>query len=204
MQKPLPSHIDWQTLPEQLPPLLLPLTPALPASRERQAAVLLLWCENGGAPFTLLTQRSAELPLHPGQISLPGGRVEASDASLELTALREAHEEVGLPAAAVRLLGRLPTASVSSGFTITPVVGYCTSRPTLQPNQREVARLIELPLSLALDCSRYGQDSLERDGETRQFRFLQFEEHFIWGATARILLTLAERVAPLLQSPNSR
>lgn len=181
--------------PEWLQERLLPPAPPLPADCKRHAAVLLC-CIAGAEPYTLLTRRSYHLSLHPGQISLPGGRIELQDSSLEQTALRETQEEIGLDPALPKVLGRLPDTTVVSGFTITPVVAWCDAEPPLLHNPAEVDEIIKLPLQLALDASLYGSDSLTRDGEVRHFRFLRYQDHYIWGATARILLSLAELSLP--------
>jgi 8-oxo-dGTP pyrophosphatase MutT (NUDIX family) len=173
--------------------LLLP-TPALPACCDTHAAVLVC-CINTAEPYLLLTRRTLHLSHHAGQISLPGGRVDPADVSLEATALREAQEEVGLSAAGLQLLGRLPDSGVltGSGISITPVVAWSEQEPELIHNPYEVDEIIKLPLHLALDASQYGTDTLERDGVKREFRFLRYQEHYIWGATARIMLALSER-----------
>jgi hypothetical protein len=93
------------------------------------------------------------------------------------------------------VLGRLPITTVSSGFTITPVVGICHDLPPLCCNTEEVAALIRLPLRDALQISSYGHDVFERNGVVRPYRYLRYQEHYIWGATARILLSLAELLA---------
>jgi 8-oxo-dGTP pyrophosphatase MutT (NUDIX family) len=174
----------------ELQQLLLPMEPLLPLSTDLHAAVLLCWVASA-EPYFLLTQRSNKLSQHAGQISLPGGRVEAADPSLEMTALREAHEEIGLDPALLQLLGRLPDVQVSSGIAITPVVAWCAQEPELQPNTHEVDFIISLPVRMALKPSNYGIDAFERNGVRREFHFLCYREHYIWGATARILLSLA-------------
>lgn len=179
---------------EQLRMRLLPATPPLPADCKAHAAVLLC-CINSLEPYTLLTRRSPRLSLHAGQISLPGGRIDLQDTSLEKTALRETHEEIGLDPEIPQLLGRLPDTAVISGITVTPVVAWCDEEPALVHNPAEVDEIIRLPLQLALDAAQYGTDSLTRDGEVRHFRFLRHGDHYVWGATARILLSLAELYA---------
>jgi 8-oxo-dGTP pyrophosphatase MutT (NUDIX family) len=157
-----------------------------------QAAVLVLLCPGEYGPVTILTRRSEELPNHAGQISFPGGRVHRDDASLEATALREAVEETGLDPSRVSILGRLPVTIVaSSGFAVMPVVAWAERRPQLTPDPREVAELIDCPLALALDPSAYRTGSLMRDGVTREFWYIEFGTHYVWGATARILRSLA-------------
>ncbi|HEY0962758.1 MAG TPA: CoA pyrophosphatase [Pseudomonadales bacterium] len=157
-----------------------------------QAAVLVLLCPGVAEPVTILTRRSEDLPQHAGQISFPGGRVHGDDASLEATALREAIEETALDPSGLVLLGRLPVTVVqSSGFEITPVVAWTALRPQLRADPREVAELIECPLKLALDPALYRTGSLERDGQRREFWYIEFGGHHVWGATARILRSLA-------------
>jgi len=176
--------------PASLQSLLLPAHPLLPEDLHMQAAVLLLVCAKP-EPFTILTLRSDSLPYHAGQISLPGGRIEAADATFEHAALREAQEETALDPASVTLLGRLPKVKVTSGFEITPVVGWIETLPQLLADPREVAQIITCPLHWLLQKQRYTRESLLRDGQTREFWVLQLEQHRVWGATASILYSLA-------------
>lgn len=171
-----------------------------------QAAVLVVLCPGTMGPVTILTRRSEHLPQHAGQISFPGGRVHKDDASLEATALREAIEETGLDPAGVVVLGRLPVTVVpSSGFAITPIVAWADTRLGLRPDPREVAELIECPLVLALDPASYKTGSMVRDGIDREFWYLEFDGHHVWGATARILRALALLLTDLDETqPNLR
>ena len=175
---------------------LLPPLPVLPSAIAAHAAVLLCWV-NADEPYTLLTRRSMQLSMHAGHISLPGGRVDMCDASLEATALRESHEEIGLDSAGLLLLGRLPEVKVLTGsaIAITPVVAWSEAEPSLVHNPYEVDEIIKLPLQLVLNSDNYGTDSLERDGMKREFYFLRFQDFYIWGATAKILLSLAETIS---------
>jgi len=178
--------------PDQLRALLLPSTPLIPVCELRQAAVLVLLYPGDAGLQTVLTRRSAELPEHAGQISLPGGRVQPGDLSVEATALREAAEETGLAADGVRILGRLPQIVVqSSSHTVTPVVAWSASRPSLQANPREVAELIECPLSLVLDPAAYQLDFMLIGDIKREFYSIELNNYYVWGATARILRSLA-------------
>jgi 8-oxo-dGTP pyrophosphatase MutT (NUDIX family) len=179
-----PDHIRARLQQQQMDEVV-------PASSP-QAAVLVLLCPGHNAPVTILTRRSNDLPHHAGQISFPGGRLHRDDASVEAAALREAAEEVGLDPSRVAILGRLPVTVVpSSGFAITPVVAWAETRLQLQPDPREVAELIECPLAVALDPAAYRTGTLERDGVTREFWYIEFDDHHVWGATARILRSLA-------------
>jgi 8-oxo-dGTP pyrophosphatase MutT (NUDIX family) len=166
---------------------------AAPAPIAPQAAVLVLLCPGSSGLVTILTLRSDQLPHHPGQISFPGGRVHREDASLEATALRETIEETGLDPSGLVILGRLPvTAVASSGFEITPVVAWMEKRPQFRPDPREVAALIDCPLEVALEPGSYRTGSMVRDdGARREFWYIEFEGHHVWGATARILRSLA-------------
>ena len=156
-----------------------------------QAAVLLLIYADGADLFIPLTVRTNDLPVHAGQICLPGGRFHISDLGLEQTALREAHEEIGVRLDSSNVLGCLPVITTISGFEVTPVVAWTSSRPTFRPEPREVDNLIALPLELALDVAQYKQDSIIENGLKRDFCFIEFGEYYIWGATARILRSLA-------------
>lgn len=161
-----------------------------------RAAVLLL-ISTGPQPQTFLTVRSADLPTHPGQISLPGGLVAAHDLSMEATALREAQEETGLDPASVDVLGRLPTVVVAvSGVAITPVVGWSAALPQLRPDPREVAEIITCPLHQVLQPAQYRRESLLRDGQRREFWVIDVQQHRVWGATAAILYSLACLLQP--------
>lgn len=138
----------------------------------------------------LLTQRSADLPDHPGQISFPGGRVEPEDASLAAAALREAQEEVGLAPEHVAVLGQLATYETVSGFRVTPVVGWLEPPFTLTPDPVEVAEVFEVPLAHLLEPANQ-QRHFRMLGEIRRdYWAIPYEARFIWGATAAMLLML--------------
>jgi 8-oxo-dGTP pyrophosphatase MutT (NUDIX family) len=145
-------------------------------------------------PAILLTRRSDLLKDHAGQISFPGGRIEAGDAGPVAAALREAHEEIGLAPARVEVLGRLEPYDTGTGFRIHPVVGWIEPPIELAADPLEVAELFELPLAFALDPANHRRDSHERNGTRRHFYVLPFEQRRIWGATAAILVNLARRL----------
>jgi 8-oxo-dGTP pyrophosphatase MutT (NUDIX family) len=158
--------------------------------RVTEAAVLVPLVNRPGEVRLLLTQRTAHLDDHAGQISFPGGRVEAGDSSREETALRETEEEVGLPRAAVTVLGRLPNYEIPSGFRITPVVGWIEPPFTVKPDPFEVAGVFEAPLEHFLDAARYQRRQFHFRGRHRHYLAIPYEGRYIWGATAGMLYDL--------------
>ncbi|MFO1039418.1 MAG: CoA pyrophosphatase [Geminicoccaceae bacterium] len=167
-----------------------------PAEKTRTpAAVLLGLVPRPTGVNILLTQRTAHLRDHAGQISLPGGRIEPEDEGPGGAALREAWEEIGLTPERVQLLGELDTYDTVTGFRIHPVVGWIEPPFDLRPDPFEVAEIFELPLAFALDPANHRRDSYERQGTIRQFYVLPFENRYIWGATAGILVNFARLLA---------
>ena len=154
------------------------------------AAVLVPLVNRPQGLQVLLTQRSAELPDHAGQISFPGGRVEPDDASHSAAALREAAEEVGLPAPQVTLLGQLAQYETVTGFRVTPVVGWVEPPLTLKPDPLEVADIFEVPLAFLLDPANQQRHFRMLGTTRRDFWAIPFGERYIWGANAAMLLIL--------------
>ena len=146
-------------------------------------------------PSVLLTQRTAHLKDHPGQISFPGGRVEPADASPAATALREAQEEIGLAARHVEILGYLPEYRTGTGFRVTPVVAVVKPPFNLRPEPGEVAEIFEVPFSFLMDSANHQQHSQHYRGKLRHYFAMPYGEYFIWGATAGIIVTLARALA---------
>lgn len=159
----------------------------------REAAVLVPLIDRGAEGVTvLLTQRTAHLAAHAGQISFPGGGVEPADTGPEDTALRETEEEVGLPRARIDLIGRLDTYVTRTGFRVTPVVGIIRPPFTLSPDPYEVAEAFEVPLAFILGPGGRERRSAEFRGAVRHFWVVPYRERFIWGATAGMLVNLCE------------
>jgi 8-oxo-dGTP pyrophosphatase MutT (NUDIX family) len=144
-----------------------------------------------GAPSVLLTQRTDHLRDHPGQISFPGGRVEAEDTSPAHTALREAQEEIGLSSAHVEVIGYLPEYRTITGYRVTPVVALVTPPFELQPDPHEVAEIFEVPFAFLMDVANHQEHSLLFRGRLRRYLAMPYGKYYIWGATAGIIATLS-------------
>lgn len=139
----------------------------------------------------LLTQRTATLKDHAGQISFPGGRAEPGDADVVATALREAQEEIGLDPERVEVIGTLPHYRTGTRFEITPVVALVHPPFELVASSDEVAEVFEVPLSFLLDPANHEKRSRPwKNGVERHFYAMPYEQHFIWGATAAMLRNL--------------
>jgi 8-oxo-dGTP pyrophosphatase MutT (NUDIX family) len=155
------------------------------------AAVLVALVDSPRGPEIILTERTVELRHHPGQISLPGGRIEPQDASPAAAALREAWEEVGLPPDRVEILGCLPHYRTVSDYCVQPFVGWVEPPVSLVPDAREVADVFLVPLAFILDPANHTRESMRHDGQERSFYVLPFPGRRIWGATAGMLVSLA-------------
>ena len=162
------------------------------------AAVLVpLYVENEGL-HAVFTKRRDDLRRHPGEISFPGGRYDEGEQDLRATALREAREEIGLPEDAVEIVGALqPTATIVTGYAVYPFVGLIAPGRTWTPSLREVAEVLELPLSALV--AGYARRRLVRRGVPIRTDTYLVGDHLIWGATARILADLFDRIGPLLK-----
>lgn len=142
----------------------------------------------------LLTERSVDLPSHPGQVAFPGGKIDPSDAGPLAAALRECEEEIGLDRRYVEPIGYLDTYQTGSGFRIVPAVALIADGFELHPNALEVAAVFEVPLAFLLDPANHHRQSLEWRGKLRQYYEMRFGEHRIWGVTAGILRNLHDRL----------
>jgi 8-oxo-dGTP pyrophosphatase MutT (NUDIX family) len=159
----------------------------------RPAAVLIPVVDHP-QPTVLLTQRSAHLNDHAGQISFPGGKIDATDASPLDTALREAEEEIGLGREFVDPIGYLDLYGTSFGFRILPTLARVRPGFKLRVNHAEVDDAFEVPLSFLMDPANHQVHSREFRGMERSYYAMPFAEHYIWGATAGILRVLYERI----------
>lgn len=145
-------------------------------------------------PELVLTRRAEHLPQHAGQVSFPGGAAEENDNSAVQTALREAHEEIGLPPEAARPIGFLDRMDTISDYRVLPVVALITPPVNWVPDEREVAEVFTIPLSVALDEARYEPRIYKRDGNEYTIFTLRWEGYTIWGATAAMLMNLISRM----------
>jgi 8-oxo-dGTP pyrophosphatase MutT (NUDIX family) len=179
-----PARSDYDFNPEfRRPPGAIKLTPA----------AVLMPIVAKPEPTVLLTQRTETLSRHAGQVSFPGGRVDAADESPLATALRETQEETGIAPDFVRVAGFMEGYETGTGFAILPVVGVVKEGFTLMPNPAEVNEVFEVPLAFLLDPKNRERQSREWQGRKREFYAFNYGSHYIWGATAAILVNFAER-----------
>jgi 8-oxo-dGTP pyrophosphatase MutT (NUDIX family) len=167
---------------------------AAPAGAPTPAAVLLPIINRPSGLTMLLTQRTAHLRDHAGQVSFPGGRCEATDASPQATALRESHEEVGIEPGQVEILATLPDHFTGTGFCVTPVVGLVSPPLNLRLDDFEVAEVFEPPLNFLLDPLNYRHHQIEVEGVARTYWAVPWQGYFIWGATAGMLVSLRDHL----------
>ena len=159
------------------------------------AAVLVPLVERPGGLSVVLTRRTDHLRDHAGQISFPGGRIEAADACARAAALREAEEEIGLAPSQVEVLATLPRYRTGTGFVITPLAGLVAAEAVFHPDPFEVAEVFEVPLAFALDPANH--HPMEHQARGRRYRLysIPYRNYFIWGATAGMLRDLGRLLA---------
>jgi 8-oxo-dGTP pyrophosphatase MutT (NUDIX family) len=151
-------------------------------------------------PGLLFTRRTMSLARHSGQVSFPGGRSEAGDRSPIETALRETYEEIGISPSSVAVAGYLDRYLTGTGFDIQPVVGLVAEGFRLTPDPREVAEVFEVPLAFLCDPVNARRESREIGGRRRSFYAFSYQGHEIWGATAAIVVSLAQRLNAITES----
>ncbi len=168
---------------------------ALPANRKlRDAGVLIALQATASGLRLILTKRNSALKHHPGQIALPGGKVDPGDDGPIGAALRESHEEIGLEPANVEVLGALPPHETVTGFNVTPVLGRVLADFTHVPEANEVDEVFTVPFAHVADPANYQIQSRLWRGTERRYFVVPYGPYYIWGATARILRALAERM----------
>lgn len=168
----------------------------IPAAPHRHAAVLVPVIPRANGLHILFTLRAAHLRDHSGQIAFPGGKIDPDDATPIQAALREAHEEIGLEADAIRTLGYLDPYLSASGFLVTPVLGLVAPEAPLHLNAAEVAATFEVPLTYLLDRRFRQIESRVWQGRNRRYYVIAYGPHRIWGVTAGIVNNLHERLFP--------
>jgi 8-oxo-dGTP pyrophosphatase MutT (NUDIX family) len=146
-------------------------------------------------PVVLLTQRTDHLSRHAGQVAFPGGRADPDDISLVETALRETEEETGIAPAFVTVAGFLDAYETGTGYAILPVVGILSEGFALAPHEHEVAEIFEVPLAFLLDPANRQKQTREFQGVQRSFYSFTHQGHYIWGATAAMLIAFGERIS---------
>lgn len=200
------SQLQAETLRQRflLPPVWQVEVHAEPKFADRQPmhASVLIPIVMREQPMVLLTERTAHMSTHSGQIAFPGGKADEGDADEAATALREAQEEVGLEPAFVQVLGNLPTYVTGTSFIITPVVALVQPDFTMTPNSMEVADVFEVPLAFLMNPANHRRHAFEWDGVRREWFSMPYQddlgrvserssnqmtERFIWGATAGML-----------------
>ncbi len=162
----------------------------------RPAAVLVPLIDRPAGLSLILTKRASGLKHHPGQIAFPGGKQDQGDADLVSTALREAMEEIALPTNSVTILGEIAQHETVTGFQVTPILGHVTRDfiPVSEPG--EVAEVFEVPLDMVLDQRRFKIQYRYWRGQRRYYYTVPWGPYYIWGATARMLFTLASLCKP--------
>lgn len=168
--------------------------PVLGGKPRRRAAVLCPLVQRAGGLNVMLTVRSAQLRVHAGQIAFPGGKIDPTDASPLAAALREADEEIGLPAEDVDILGMLDPYDTSTGFVVRPFIGMVNPRFVPMPHEGEVAEVFEVPFDFLMDFDNHEQIERVHEGRTRRFYQMIHGKYRIWGATAGMLRNLAKRI----------
>lgn len=166
----------------------------------RPAGVLILLIEREAHLSVVLTQRTAHLYDHAGQISFPGGRQDEGDVDIVATALRESAEEIGTDSAQIQIVGTLPQYVTVTAYEITPVVARSSPQKYVC-DPFEVADAFEVPLAHLLDDKNWRRDSFMREGQRREYWAVPFNERYIWGATAGMLRTFREVLLHDLGSP---
>lgn len=167
----------------------------LPPSRKLRAASVLVPIALEPLGVRLyLTKRSSRLKHHPGQVAFPGGKLDETDTGPEAAALREAWEEIGLPEENVEIIGRLPSHETVTGFDVTPVLGLLRDRFVPRPEPGEVQEVFTVPLELVTNPARFSIESRRWRGVWRSFYTVPHGPYYIWGATARMLRALADRM----------
>jgi 8-oxo-dGTP pyrophosphatase MutT (NUDIX family) len=177
--------------------------PDTPDFRPNRTAAVLVPLLDLPEPEVVFTRRADHLPQHPGQVSFPGGAAEDNDSSAVQTALREAHEEIGLPHEATRAVGFLDRMDTISDYRVLPVVALVTPPVEWKLDEREVAEVFTVPLSVILDTQRYETEQREWRGHEYTLYTLYWQDRKIWGVTAAMLMNFINRMQNAHEQRNS-
>jgi 8-oxo-dGTP pyrophosphatase MutT (NUDIX family) len=182
------------------PPMLLegddvhaPDTP--PGGAALAPAAVLVAIVDRPEPGVILTRRSETLRRHAGQIAFPGGRIDPEDDGPIAAALREAREEIGLPASAVEIIGIADRYRTVTGYEVTPIVGVVPPDLDFTIHDAEVAAVFEVPLAHLLEPANYVEQAVEWQGQERHYFEITWDGHRIWGATAAMIVNLGRRLS---------
>jgi 8-oxo-dGTP pyrophosphatase MutT (NUDIX family) len=170
------------------------LVSGLVDAKLRDAAVLVPVTDDGPDARVILTRRATALRKHSGQVAFPGGSVDPEDGSVEIAAMREAEEEIGLDRRFVEPVGRLPVYMTTTGFRITPVLAVVRPGYALTANPVEVDEVFETPLAFLMNPDNHRRESRVWEGIERHYYVMPYGEHHIWGVTAGIIRTMYERL----------
>lgn len=181
----LPEGGDYDLNPHVTPGPTHPLRPA---------GVLVPLIERRSGPAVLLTRRASHLPNHAGQISFPGGGMQADDRDYVAAALRETHEEVGIPPERIEISGYLGLYRTVTDYCVLPVVGFVPPEIPLRPDPNEVTEAFEVPLDYLMDPDNHERHSRKWNGQVRYFYAIPYRDYYIWGATAAMLVDFHRRV----------
>ncbi len=192
---PTPDHLDMLPGDHALNPHWPRETLDMETSENlRDAAVLVPLIDRRDGLTVLLTKRASDLPSHAGQVSFPGGRIDATDESPVHAALRETHEEVGIEAAFISVIGTLDLYQTVTGYAVQPVVGLVNEGFELRPHAGEVDEVFEVPFEFLMDRSNHRRHETEWKGQRRSYYSMPYGDYFIWGATAAMLINLQKRL----------
>lgn len=169
---------------------------------QRRAAVLCALRPGDTGFSVVLTERATHLNQHAGQVAFPGGKIDERDRSATAAALREAEEEIGLPVAAVEVLGTLDDYLTSTGFRVTPVIGVIPSNWEANPDPNEVEAVFEPPLDFLMAPVNRERHHRDWNGTRRYYYAMPWQGHYIWGATAGMLKLLSDRLAAVREDAN--
>jgi 8-oxo-dGTP pyrophosphatase MutT (NUDIX family) len=192
----LRARLDGVTHPPAVPAYSdYDLSGGRPATTQlKQAAVLVPLVTRATGLQVILTRRASDLSNHAGQIAFPGGRRDEVDADAGATALREAHEEIGLSPTSVTLLGVSDAYETVTRFAVTPVVGLVDPAASFTPDAREVAEIFEVPFAFLMDPANHIPQSRIYNGLERRFYAMPYGDYYVWGATAGMLRALYLRL----------